>query len=118
MKKEYEIWQRGRLLADHIRKAETFPSRFRGLMSKDGLSEGEGLLLVHCGSIHCFFMRFTIDVIYLDKNMVVIAKETVRPWHIGGIYGSAKHVLELAEGKGQTFRIGEPIEVTEREDKS
>lgn len=88
----------GVLLANQIRKADCFRSRFLGLMGRKSLAEEEGLLLLKCPAIHCFFMRFPIDVIYLSQEMKVVGLETVRPWRVGHYFKDAAHVLELPAG--------------------
>lgn len=91
----------GRVLGHQIGRADRFFKRFLGLMGKKGLAEGEGLLLLNCPAIHCFFMRFPIDVVYLNKDMKVVGLETVRPWKIGHCFKDAAHVLELPAGAGE-----------------
>jgi uncharacterized protein len=93
----------GKVLANHILVADTYFKRLRGLLGKSHLEEGEGLLLTRCSSIHCFFMKFTIDVVYLSKEYVILDYETVQPWRIGKIVKGTAHVLELGEEalKGQ-----------------
>ena len=113
--KEYEFRQAGKCIADRVKIADTFMTRFFGLMPKKSLQDGEGLFLQRCSSIHCFFMKFPIDVIYLDKNKTVLAIETVRPWRIGGIHKGTRHVLELKEGAGKALMIGKAIEGKERD---
>ena len=115
MKKQYEVLQDSRLCACPVFLADTFPSRFRGLMLRSSLEPGEGLFLKHCGSIHCFFMSFPIDVVYLDRDLTVLRIETVPPWHIGSFVKGAKHVLELEEGKAASLCIGSRIELKERD---
>ncbi len=92
---------KGLPLANQIRKADRFGTRFLGLMGRKGLAEGEGLLLLDCPAIHCFFMRFPIDVIYLSKEMKVVGLETVLPWRIGHCFKDAAHVLELPAGASE-----------------
>jgi uncharacterized protein len=76
----------------------------RGLLGRDGLDEGEGLLIRPCGSVHTFFMRFPIDVVFLDRELSVVAvRPEVRPWRTAGARG-AKVVLELAAG--EAARVG------------
>lgn len=89
----------GRVLLSEVRVAGTFLTRFAGLMGARGLAPGEGLFLPHCGSIHTFFMRFPIDVAYLDRDMRVVAMfPCVRPWRVvPGVTGGV-HTLELAAG--------------------
>ncbi|MGD9567364.1 MAG: DUF192 domain-containing protein [Sedimentibacter sp.] len=98
-----------KLVADKVLKADTFGTRFIGLMNRKTLNINEGLLLIHCSSIHCFFMKFTIDAIYLSKDMKVLYKETIKPWKIGKIVKGCTNVLELAEGAAKDISIGDNI---------
>lgn len=97
----------------NIWKADTFWLRFKGLMGTKSLPENSGLLLVGCSSIHCCFMNYTIDVVYLDDAYKVLAKETVKPWRIGKIVPGATHVLELHEGCAKLIKVGEIMRITE-----
>ena len=82
-----------------IRVAEGFGQRLRGLMFSANLPPDAGLLLTDCASVHTCFMRFPIDLVYLDKRGVV--KQLVprlKPWRASiGKRGSVQ-ALELAEG--------------------
>ncbi|MPN59312.1 hypothetical protein SDC9_207033 [bioreactor metagenome] len=55
-------------------------------------------MLFNCPSIHCFFMKMTIDTVYLSEDMTVLGKETLAPWKIGRRFIKTAHVLELAAG--------------------
>ncbi len=88
----------GEEIADKVMIANTYFKRLRGLLGKSHLETGEGLLLTHCSSVHCFFMKFPIDVVYLTKDMIVLGTETIPPWRIGKTYRHTVHTLELAEG--------------------
>ena len=112
--KEYEIWQRTALCAAPVKMADRFWTRLRGLMLRKELQPGEGLFLKNCAAIHCCFMRFPIDVVYLDRNMTVIGIETVSPWRLGGHFSGARHVLELEKGRGSLLEVGIEIELKER----
>lgn len=101
------------ILAKNVKKADTFMSRFVGLMNKKTINEDEGLLLIKCSSIHCFFMKFTIDAVYLSKDMIVLNKETIPPWKIGKIVKKCAHVLELAEGAARKISVGDRIVFSE-----
>lgn len=96
------------IVVNNVNMAKSFSSRFIGLLNKKSIND-EGLLLMNCSSIHCFFMKFTIDVVYLSKEMVVMDKETVKPWKIGKIVKNTKHVLELPEGTANNILIGDKI---------
>lgn len=98
----------------NARVANTFGTRFMGLMFKKHLDDASGLLIQKCSSIHTCFMRFTIDVIYLDKDYTVLFAETVAPWKIGKIVKHTKHVLELPQGKKEAYHVGVKLELIER----
>lgn len=95
----------------HVRTAESFGTRFKGLMGEKELPHGEGLLLENCGSIHCCFMKFPIDVVYLDKNRRVVGKETVKPWHVGKILHGVHSVLEVNEGEASAVNTGDEMTI-------
>lgn len=103
----------GGFSAAPVYQADRFFTRFRGLMLRRSLSPGEGLLLINCPAVHCCFMRFTIDAVYLDKNMRVIGAETIKPWRLGGRFDGAKHVLELEEGRGSMLTAGTRLNIKE-----
>ena len=89
------------VLSQKVQVADSFFTRLKGLMGKKHLEEGEGLLLLHCPAIHCFFMKITIYAVYLSEDMTVLATETLTPWKIGRHVKHARHVLELAAGTGR-----------------
>ena len=95
--------------ADRIEIADSYLTRLKGLMFRKALGKGEGLLLKKCSSIHCCFMNFPIDVVYLCDKMEVLKVETVRPWRVGSIVRGAKHILELPEGAASGLRRGDRI---------
>jgi len=97
------------LLLSDVKKADTFFSRLKGLLGEKSINPGEGLLLTNCSSIHCFFMKFTIDAVYLSENMEVLYKETLQPWKIGKIVKNTKHVLEISKNAAQNIKVGNTI---------
>ena len=97
------------IIADKIIKADTFATRLVGLLNRKSLAEDEGLMLFRCSSIHCFFMKFTIDAVYLSKDMKVLYKETIKPWKIGKMVKNCAHVLELSEGTARNILVGDSI---------
>ena len=97
-------------LVNQVKAADTFIKRLLGLMGAENLSEQEGLFLENCSSIHCFFMKTTIDAVYLSKDLKVLEIETLRPWSIGKRVKGASHVLELAEGSAvNKLNIGDQL---------
>lgn len=84
---------------DQLRVARNPLSRFLGLMGRPSLEDGHGLLIKPCSSIHTFFMRFPIDVVFVDKDARVVKTATaVKPWRflLGG--KGAHAVIELPAG--------------------
>jgi len=95
----------GRVVVPRCRIADGFFSRLRGLLGRRGLEPGEGLLLSPSSSVHTLFMRFPIDVVFLDRGLRVVGVSAeVRPWRLTGRRG-ARHVLELAAGQARARRI-------------
>jgi hypothetical protein len=93
--------------------AETTLSRLRGLLGRSGLSSGEGILLRPASSIHTAFMRFTIDVVYLDwTDRVMKVSAEVRPWRMSFCRG-ARSVLELRAGEAAKRGIVPGLSLTQ-----
>jgi uncharacterized membrane protein (UPF0127 family) len=85
-------------LADAAEAADTSQKRRTGLLKHTSLAPGKGLWIVPCESVHSFFMKFTIDVLYLDrKNRVKKIRPEMAPWRISGCL-TAHSVLELPAG--------------------
>src|SRR2546423_2465935 len=89
----------GTVVCERCTLADSPVTRLRGLLGRDGLEQGEGLLLRPASSIHTFFMRFPIDVVFLDRALVVVGiADGVDPWRAASQRG-AKAVLELPAGE-------------------
>jgi len=101
------------ILAEKAEIADTPLSRSKGLLGRNGLEEGEGLIIIPCSSIHTFFMRFSIDAAFLDKNNIIVAmKSSLQPSRIFGSIFKGKLVIELSEGTLQRTKT-EPHDVIE-----
>ncbi|MFC5863797.1 DUF192 domain-containing protein [Acidicapsa dinghuensis] len=89
---------RGTILAEHAQLAGTSSERIRGLLDRESLSQGEGLWIVPCESVHTFGMRFAIDLVYLDrKSRIRKIRHGVKPWRISACL-IAHSILELPAG--------------------
>lgn len=89
---------RNNILAESADVADTSAKRQKGLLGRDRLDAGQGLWIVPCESVHTWFMRFPIDVLYLDrKKKVRKLRKAMRPWRLS-ICWSAHSVLELPAG--------------------
>jgi uncharacterized membrane protein (UPF0127 family) len=88
----------GQTVAGTIELAQDSKTRTRGLLGRSSLAEGSVMIIAPCNAIHTLFMRFTIDVIFADRQgRVVRVCRRLRPWRIGVAFG-AFAALELAEG--------------------
>ena len=95
----------GRAICEHCTLADTPLRRMRGLLGRRGLAAGEGMLLRPAPSIHTFFMRFPIDVVFLDADLRVLrVSPEVKPWRATACRG-ARSVLELAGGEASRLEI-------------
>jgi len=102
------------VLAERLECADTVLARMRGLLGKDFMSPGTGLLISPCKGVHTFGMKFPIDVIFLDKNNAVIAVgNRLRPNRMTRVYFRATGVIELPAGTLETVKtnIGDRIEI-------
>ena len=89
---------RDTVLAHAVEVADTSAKRRTGLLKHEKLEPGEGLWIVPCESVHPFFMKFPIDLLYLDRHHKVRkARSAVRPWRLSACL-LAHSVLELPAG--------------------
>jgi uncharacterized protein len=96
-----EIWNEsiGVRLAWRVEMANQFWTRLRGWMGRAGFAEGAALIIKPCNSIHTWFMRAPIDVVFLNKeSQVVRMLHAVSPFQVGPIVRGASTVVELPAG--------------------
>jgi len=101
----------GDVLCRDCRVATSFSTRFRALMGQSKLPPGKGVLLSRTNFIHTHFMRFRIDVVFLDDEMAVVKiAEGLKPWRMAKCRG-ASAVIELADGaiRYTGLRVGERL---------
>jgi uncharacterized membrane protein (UPF0127 family) len=98
------------------RLANTFWLRLRGLLGAAPLQKGEGLILVGEKSIHTLFMKFPIDVVYVDQNYTVIRTDAnMVPYRLGPFIRQSAYVLEMPTGiiADTTTKIGDQLKFEE-----
>lgn len=89
---------KGTVVAEAAATAQSSEQRREGLLKRTGLDPGEALWIVPCEAVHCFFMKFTIVVVFLNKaKKVVKLAPNLKPWRIAGCL-RAHSVLELPAG--------------------
>jgi uncharacterized protein len=87
------------VLAENAVIAATFFTRMRGLLGRKGLEAGQAMVIKSCTSVHTFFMQFTIDVVFVDKNnRVVKTISNLRPWRFTPFYPAASYCIEFPAG--------------------
>jgi len=94
--------------------ADRFYSRLKGLLGRDSLDEQEGLVIKPANSIHTFFMRFSIDVLFANKeNKIVGLRENVKPFKLIPPFLKAFLVVELPANTVQKTKtqIGDIIQI-------
>ncbi len=96
---------KGTKLASSAKVASNFSSRLFGLMFKKNIRDEEALIFYQAPSIHTFFMRFPIDILFLGRQMKV--KRIVcglRPWRLSVCWG-ASTTIELPSGKIRQTKV-------------
>ncbi len=103
----------GKTILTQVKYANSFLDRTIGLMFIPEMKGFDGLILEPCNSIHNFFVRFAIDVVFMDRdNKVVKIIRNFKPWRVSGIYLKAKKVLEMEAGKlDSDVQVGDELEV-------
>jgi uncharacterized protein len=98
------VGQQGQVVCERCEIAASSLKRVWGLLGRKELVHGDGLLIRPTWSIHTWFMRFPIDVVFLDRDLTVLKlKEHVPPWRAAAHRG-AHSVLELPAGAAR--RVG------------
>jgi uncharacterized membrane protein (UPF0127 family) len=104
---------RDTVLGRAVDKADTSYKRRTGLLKHERLEPGEGLWIVPCESVHTFYMKFPIDLVYLDKQRKVRkVRNAVPAWRLSACL-TAHSILELPAGTIEETgtQIGDVIEI-------
>jgi uncharacterized membrane protein (UPF0127 family) len=90
---------RGTVLADRVTVAASLLTRARGLLGTPALPPRHGLLLRPCRQVHSFFMRYPLDLVFVDVHgRVVLTRPAFPKNRISPLVRRAAAVLELAAG--------------------
>ncbi|WP_249870302.1 DUF192 domain-containing protein [Oceanobacillus saliphilus] len=99
-------------IAERVKGAYTFWSRFKGLMLTESMPENEALHISPCTAIHTFFMKYSIDIIYLNKEKEIVGiEEYLEPGRIGKKFMNVKSVIELPAGtiRNTSTAVGQKV---------
>ena len=100
------------LLAEGVSLANTPFKRLKGLLGRKDFPAGQALIIQPCNSIHTFFMRFPIDVLFVDKdNRVIQTISSLKPFRLTPIYFHARLVIEFSPRtiKDSLIEIGDRL---------
>ncbi|MFZ5814759.1 MAG: DUF192 domain-containing protein [Bacillota bacterium] len=101
---------RNLVLGERIARADRFAQRLLGLMFRRQLGDGEGLWIEPCQSVHTHFMRFPIDVIFVDRQQTVVKViPAMQPWRFSPVVRQAFAVLELPAGAARSTAPGDRL---------
>ena len=97
----------GTIVCERCEVPKSSFARMRGLLGRSGLAPGTGMLIDAAPSVHMFFMRFPIDVVFLDRDRKVVGvRHGLRPWRVAGAR-RAVAALELPVGVAAAAGIHE-----------
>jgi len=88
----------GRTVAERLLPAFDSTTRRTGLLKHTGLGEGEAMIIAPTNAIHTWFMKFDIDVAFVNKQGTIVkVREAMGPWRMSAAF-RAFAVVELAGG--------------------
>lgn len=88
--------------------SESTISRMVGLLGRKGLGPDEAMWITNCNAIHTFFMKFSIDCVFVDqKGQIKKIYHEVKPWKIAGPVWGAAAVVEMAAGQARYKNLSE-----------
>lgn len=99
-----------------IYKTTSSIERMKGLIGTKDLKHMKGLLIDPCNSIHMFFMKYPIDVVFVShKNQVVKIVHSIGPWRMTLPCFKAKYAIELESGyiKKSNISIGDSLRIVD-----
>lgn len=108
------VLRNGTILIPHLEVADCFFRRLVGYMGRKRPPEGHALHLAPCRSIHTCFMRFRIDVVFLDRTRRVVGiAPNLRPWRIALGPATAVSIIELPAGSSvlAALRTGDTLDL-------
>lgn len=103
----------GEKLAGPLESARTLWQRTRGLIGRDALAPGCGMVIWDCNAVHTFFMRFPIDVVFVDSSVRVLkVAGRLAPYRFAGSL-RASAAIELCPGAAEAagIREGDALEI-------
>jgi uncharacterized membrane protein (UPF0127 family) len=101
-------------IASNVAIAQNPWARMKGLLGVKDLPLGEALIITHCQSIHMFFMKFSIDVIFCDRhNKVIGLCERIKPFCLSPVFFKASYAIEVPSSTiaASKTQIGDQVQI-------
>jgi uncharacterized membrane protein (UPF0127 family) len=101
-------------IASHVETARDPWQRMKGLLGTSHFPQGQALVITHCQSIHMFFMKFPIDVIFCDsQDKAVGLCANIKPFGLSPIFFKASYAIELPSGSiaSSQTQVGDQIKI-------
>lgn len=104
--------QNGDVICNNMMVASDLYLRLKGLMFSEELPGCDGFLIKPCNSIHTFFMRYSLDLVFLDNNFKIVKVfYDLSPWRMTWVYFRSHQVLEMKAGTlKKNLNPGETLE--------
>ena len=109
-----KLRRQDQIIVENLEVANHLWSRIKGLIGRGEFAVGSGMYIPACNSIHTFFMKFTIDCVFVDKNLKVKAVvNSVKPGRLVGPYWTSRSVFELPSGmiEEKKIQVGDQLHV-------
>lgn len=105
------IREDGLVVSENMKMATSFEDRLIGLMFKKPMTDYDSLMIDPCRSIHTFFMRYSLDILFISKkNEVVAIYRNIKPWRMSWIHITAQKALEIESGKlNPEIKVGDRL---------
>lgn len=99
----------GNVVANDVELADTRESRRKGLLGRESMRASSALILRPCFSVHTAFMRFAIDVVFVNRDGVVVkVSRNLIPWRVAGAWG-AHAAVEVGAGHAADVQVGDRL---------
>lgn len=100
------------VIVSQLKLANNFLTRLKGLIGAAPLSAQQGILISPCQQVHTHFMGFSIDVVFLDKQLKVLhIIHNMPPWRFSKFIKSAYYVLELPANGAMNLHIDDTLQL-------
>lgn len=111
----FALWnvRTGRPIATRVIAAFDSGTRRKGLLGRAGLDPGDALVLAPCSTVHTAFMRFPLDLLFVNRSGTVLKVAAgVRPWRVRGAWRGFA-VVEMPAGSvaGSETRSGDTVDL-------